>query len=174
MENHTFDSSPEISKVNWVLNFLQASYRSDGFNKRNCLFIFILCAFFDLFFFIWYFFTRWNKKIAECLLPFWYSMCFLFARAYIGIVGILVISYQLTCSILVIYLFCFVTSRYKLCQNNWVFPSCSTIQYQIFRKHETSILFACKHIIGLLPDHNYFQFTCCVQKVNKARNGFWL
>jgi len=61
---HTFDSSPEISKVNWILNFLQASYHSDGFNRRNCLSIFILCVLWFLFFLI--FFTRWNKKIAEC------------------------------------------------------------------------------------------------------------
>lgn len=141
MKNRISDSSPEISKVNWILNFSQAPYHSDGFNRRNRLYIHIVRR--SPFFLYRYFLYGGIKKLQSIpLLALWYSMRFLFARAYIPELEYRWYrTYQLTRSILVIYLPCFVTSRYKLCQANRVFPWCSAIQYQIFREHETSVLF---------------------------------
>lgn len=95
VENRTSDSSPEISKVNWILNFSQAPYRSDDFSRGNRLSISTWSMYSSIFFYIGIFFIPRNgiKKLESVpLLPLWYSMCFLFTRAYIGNVEILVTS----------------------------------------------------------------------------------
>jgi len=73
MEDHTSDSSPEISKVNWILNFSQERHIVQmALTGRNLSLYPHSSSIFFLFIQIFFYIHRWNKKSCRV------SLCRLF------------------------------------------------------------------------------------------------
>jgi len=124
MEDHISDSSPEISKVNWILNFSQERHIVQmALTGRNLSLYPHSSSISFLFIQIFFYIHRWDKKscrVSLCRL-FDIRCAFFYARVRRNYWNIGDIVSVITRSILVTYLHRFVTSCYKLCQNNRVF-----------------------------------------------------